>query len=213
MALTLKRRQFVEEYLRCWNASEAARRAGYKGKPNVVGPRLLAIVSIQNEVKRRIAETAMSADEVLLRLADQARSDIGDFIKVGKHQVRLDLARAKEAGLLRLVKSIRWTKYGPVLELYDAQAALALLGKHQRLFVERHEHSGPGGGPIVVLDLAGLSDDDLARMLANLERASGAADPDSPGAAPAAGGGPGPGTGPAVVDDPASAAAGAGTTV
>jgi phage terminase small subunit len=212
MALTPKRRQFIEEYLRCWNASEAAAAVGYKNARRQ-GSRLLTFVDIRNEVKRRIAETAMSADEVLLRLAEQARADIGDFIKVGKHQVRLDLARAQKAGLLRLVKSIRWTKYGPVLELYDAQAALALLGKHQRLFVERHEHSGPGGGPIVVLDLAGLSDDDLARMLANLERANGAADPDSPGTAPAASGGPGPGAGPAVVDDPASAAAGAGAPV
>lgn len=213
MALSRKRRQFVEEYLRCWNASEAARRAGYRTRANTAGERLMSNDDIRKEIARRIAATAMAADEVLLRLADQARADLGDFVKVGKRRVQLDLAKAKKAGLLRLVKSIRWTKYGPVLELYDAQAALITLGKHLRLFVERHEHSGPAGGPIVGLDLVGLSDDDLVQLLTNLERARGAADPDSPGTAPAPGGGSGTDTGPAVVDDPAPATAGSGETV
>src|SRR5690606_35612738 len=29
--LTAKQRRFIDEYLRCWNATEAAQRAGYKG--------------------------------------------------------------------------------------------------------------------------------------------------------------------------------------
>ena len=99
MSLTTKRIAFVEHYLACWNASEAARRAGYRGKANVVGPRLLADVSIQAYVKLRLADMQMTADEVMQRLADHARDD------------------SKGVSL----------------------KALELVGKHHKLFTERHE--------------------------------------------------------------------------
>lgn len=160
--LTAKQQVFVEEYLTCWNASEAARRAGYNGKANVVGPRLLANVSIRAEVQQRLTEKAMPADEVLARLADHARGSADDFISIyesplhditgkpvldreGKPIVRyfpsLNIEKAREQGMLHLVKKVTYTAHGPSVELYDAQAALSLLGKHHGLFVERHEHS------------------------------------------------------------------------
>ena len=67
MALTNKQRVFVEEYLRCWNATEAARRASY-AHPNVAGPRLLVNVSIAAEIEHEVSERSMSADEVASRL-------------------------------------------------------------------------------------------------------------------------------------------------
>ena len=98
MALTNKRRVFVYEYLKCWNASEAARRANFK-QPHSQGSRLLENVEVQAYIKARLAETAMSADEVLNRLADHARDD------------------SKGVSL----------------------RALELIGKHHKLFTERHE--------------------------------------------------------------------------
>ena len=79
MGLTNKRRVFIEEYLRCWNATEAARRAEYK-HPRRQGARLLSFVDIQKEVERRIEEKAMGANEVLNRLAEQARGDIDECL-------------------------------------------------------------------------------------------------------------------------------------
>ena len=76
--LTDRQRVFVEEYLTCWNASESARRAGYRGRANTVGPRLLANVGIQKYVEKRLSEKAMKADEVLARLADEARGTLSD---------------------------------------------------------------------------------------------------------------------------------------
>lgn len=88
MSLTTKRIKFVEEYLRCWNASEAARRAEY-AYPGTEGHRLLQIAEIQEYIKVRLAEVAMSADEVLQRLADKARGDDRDTLRalelIGKH--------------------------------------------------------------------------------------------------------------------------------
>ena len=152
MALKPKHRQFVEEYLRCWNASEAARRVGYSQRnADVNGPRLLVNAGIQEEIERRIAETKVSADEVLLRLADQARGSMADFVTVGPAGgVTVDLQKAERAGLLHLVHRLEETKYGLKIELYDAQAALITLGKGYALWREQ-EPPPPGQVNVIVV--------------------------------------------------------------
>jgi phage terminase small subunit len=77
--LSNKQRVFVEAYLQTWNATEAARRAGYK-HPDVQGPRLLGNVGIAAAIERRMREMAMQTDEMLARLAEQARANAGDFV-------------------------------------------------------------------------------------------------------------------------------------
>ena len=140
--LSNKQRVFVEEYLVCWNASEAARKAGYTGQANVVGPRLLADVRIATAVAARIAEKAMGADEVLLRLGDQARASFADFLTGSE----IDLVKAERNGKLHLVKRIAMSEKGAItLELHDAQAALVHIGRHHGLFVDKQEISGSLG--------------------------------------------------------------------
>jgi hypothetical protein len=135
--LTRKRRVFIEEYLQCWNGAEAARRAGYKF-PRRQASYLLTIPDIQAEIERRIDEKTMTADEVLLRLADQARADIGPFVsKNDDGELRLDWEKLKEAGLTHLVKSLIPTRYGTKIELHDAQAALVHLARSHALFKDR----------------------------------------------------------------------------
>lgn len=143
--LNNRQRVFVEEYLTCWNASEAARRAGYKSKPNVHGARLLANVSIRALIEQRLATKAMSAGEVLARLADHARGTLDDFIDA---RGVVDLRKARKAGKAHLLHRYSRTDKGTTIELYDAQAALALLGKHYKLFTERFEHTGKDGAPL-----------------------------------------------------------------
>lgn len=141
--LNNRQRVFVEEYLRCWNASEAVRRAGYKGKPNVRGAQLLANVSIAEAIAHRLSELQMSANEVLVRLTEQARSSMADFVDPRLNKI--DLVEAERRGKLHLIKSFRRStgKTETVaIELYDAQAALVTLGKHLKLFAEETEHKG-----------------------------------------------------------------------
>lgn len=135
MALNDKRRVFVEEYLATWNATEAARRAGY-AFPNVEGARLLVNDSIAQEIKQRIADKAMTADEVLVRLAEQARAEQSAYLT----ERGIDLAALIRSGKGHLVKGIKETKYGRDIEFYDAQAALVHIGKHHRIFAD-----GPSG--------------------------------------------------------------------
>ena len=74
MALTNKRKVFIAEYLKCWNASEAARRAGYK-YPGTEGHRLLKMAEIDERIQQVLDESAMSAHECLQLLSDIARGD------------------------------------------------------------------------------------------------------------------------------------------
>lgn len=132
MALTRKQQIFVLEYLNCWNASEAARRAGYSPKTaNEQGARLLANASVASEISHEIEERQIKPAEVLLRLTEQARSDMTDFITIDPATGRasIDLAKVKELGKLHLVKKVKTTRQGVEVELYDQQAALEKLGK------------------------------------------------------------------------------------
>lgn len=170
--LTRRQQVFVEEYLTCWNASEAARRSGYTGKPDVIGARLLGNVSIRALVEARMKEKAMGADEVIARLAEQARVNIGDFIEIKTpvHYEHIDpdddeseevLVREQELQILyrevqrrgHLVKKIGITKFGPLIEMVDTQSALVQIAKILRIAPDVREVSGLNGGPIDVVHI------------------------------------------------------------
>ncbi len=147
MGLTKKRRVFIEEYIRCWNATEAARRAGY-AHPGQQGHSLLKIIEITDLIQERIREKAMAADEVLLRLGEQARAEHTEYLLPDG---TVDLQRLLADGKGHLVKSTKWDRQGNlVVEWHDAQSALVHIGKAHKLFTERHEVTGADGGPVVI---------------------------------------------------------------
>ena len=77
MNLTAKQRRFIDEYFLCnMNATRAAIAAGYsKQTAYKIGSENLKKPQIVTEIERRLKESAMGADEVLSRLAEQARGD------------------------------------------------------------------------------------------------------------------------------------------
>lgn len=75
LPLTKQQRVFADEYLLCFNGAEAARRAGYKSKSNVIGSELLAIPNIKKYISQKLSERHMSADEALQLLAEMARGE------------------------------------------------------------------------------------------------------------------------------------------
>lgn len=137
MGLSKQRRVFVEEFLRCWTAAEAARRAGY-AHPRQRGSELMRVPEIAEEIQRRVSELAMSANEVLVRLAEHARGSAEDFITIDRRgRVKIDLQKARDAGKLHLVRKIKKGEFGVEIELHDAQAALVQLGRALGLFLDR----------------------------------------------------------------------------
>lgn len=160
--LTDKQQAFVVEYCKCWNASEAARRAGYSAKTAAsIGAENLTKPDIAAEIDAFKAAHMMSAEETQIALTEQARGDMGDFLAQDGDMVTIDLPKAvaaKKTGLIKKLNQSRTTRtYGngdvevtvnTSIELYDKQAALIQIGKIHKLFTERSELSAPDGGPI-----------------------------------------------------------------
>lgn len=147
MALSPKHQQFVNEYLKTWNATEAYRRVyncAYE-TANANGAKLLVNTSISDAIQQRIIENAMTADEVLARLAKHARGNMGDFLNVNANGATIDLVKAHNGEQLDIVRKFTQTtkRYGETeieevtIDLYDAQSALLNMGKHLDLFSDK----------------------------------------------------------------------------
>jgi phosphate uptake regulator len=140
---TAKEKRFVIAYLETWNATKAAEAAGYK-EPRL-GYRVLQRQRIKDAISKGLDEAAMPANEVLARLGQHARVNIGDFIKivnkVDKNGIpyqdyQLDLDMVKKYGYL--IKELTWSRTGrPNIVLVDSQAALALLARHHGLLNDK----------------------------------------------------------------------------
>jgi hypothetical protein len=76
----------------------------------------------------------MSADEVLLRLAEQARGEHGKYLRPDG---AVDFNAVIADGKGHLIKGIKETKYGLDIEFYDAQTALVHIGKYHGLFTDK----------------------------------------------------------------------------
>jgi phage terminase small subunit len=128
---------FILEYVKDWNATRAAKAAGYSKKTAYsIGNENLRKPEIKAEIDKRLTEMTMSAAEVLKRLSDMARADMSDYVDIKDGKTTLNLAKAKEDGKLHLIKSISPTAHGLRVDLHDAQTALEKIGKYHKLFTE-----------------------------------------------------------------------------
>lgn len=152
-SLTGKQQAFVDAYITCgFNATEAARRAGYSGDDTamrVVGARNIANVNVRAEIDRLLSERLMSRDEVLARLAEHAGVTLDDFVDEAGD---IDLERARTRGKMHLAKKYTRTetvsKFGmrevrAQIELHDPQSALVQLGRYYKLFTDKIEYALP----------------------------------------------------------------------
>lgn len=147
---TNKQKVWLEEYLECWNATEAARRAGY-ASPNAAGPRMLLKDSIKEKIQARLNEKVMSADEVMVILSDIAHGTIEDFMNVDEDgKLEFDFARAKKENKLKLINKVIPTREGLKVELQDRMKALELIGKHHGLFRDNLDITS-GSEPIQII--------------------------------------------------------------
>ncbi len=170
--LTKKQKAFVEWYMQNgWNATEAAKQAGYKGNRSqlsVIGHQNLAKLNIQKVIDKRFEQMGMGANEVIAHLTVMARGfDVTQYAttietytkgKDGKvypsgFAIDIDMKRLQKDGFSHLVKRIYATKTGSIqVEMHDRKHALELIGKHRKLFTDKLLLEGS-------LDLTGISDD------------------------------------------------------
>ncbi len=145
--LTPKQRLFVTAYLaNGFNATKAAKEAGYSEKTAYsIGAENLTKPVIAAAIKKGLSDHAMGAEEVLARLADHARGDMGDFLAIRAGNAFFDLEKAEKVGKLHLIKRYAFSrKTGMELELHDPQSALNTLARHHGLLKDRVQHEGEG---------------------------------------------------------------------
>ena len=139
---------FVDSYLQCFNATKAALDAGYSENTAAeIGYENLRKPQIEQVISKRLKQAAMSADEVLMRLAEQARGEHGKYITTSG---AVDIATLVNDKKAHLIKKVKETKDGMEYEFYDAQSALNTLAKHHGLLTDKTEITGKDGEAIQV---------------------------------------------------------------
>jgi len=179
--LSFKRRRLAEAYLaNGFNGKAAAITAGFSEKrAAVTASEILSDPLVKAYIEERMKQTQMTADEVLFRLGEFARGDMREFMMLTPEELK----RHPKAWLVKKLKlealALKPEKKKPTsviqealvpppepfvyidsIELYDAQSALELLGKHHKLFTDKHEITGKDGEPIPVL-ITGMDMDEL----------------------------------------------------
>jgi phage terminase small subunit len=170
--LTPKEERFVSEYLIDLDAKRAATVAGFA--PSVAASKAYQWVS-NSKVKphvyaalraaqTKLAEkTGITVERVLTEYAKLGFSNMADYMRVGADgDPVLDfsaLSRDQAAALAEVTvedfrdgrgeeaRDVRRVKF----KLSDKKAALDSIAKHLGMFVDKHEHSGPGGKAIEVV--------------------------------------------------------------
>ncbi len=130
-------RVFLIEYLVHGNATKAAEAAGY-ANPSQQGSRLTRSKKILAAIDQYFHAQELSAAQVVARLSEQGRAAYADYLNADG---TVDLAGMKRAGLMHLVKSVRPTAHGLVVEFHDAQSALVHVGRYHGLFTDRVEQT------------------------------------------------------------------------
>ena len=132
--LTDKQYMFVEIYLSCFNATEACRGAGYKGNDRSLasmGWENLRKPNVKEAIRRRLSAQAMSTEEALKRVAEIARGNMAQFIKVDPNTQKkiLDLSAVLDEGQGGIIKSMDVMPDGEIknVELYPKDKALDMI--------------------------------------------------------------------------------------
>ena len=148
--LTIKQRLFIDHYIICMNATEAARLAGYEGEETTLantGSQNLRNPYVLREIDSRLKPFTMAANETLIHNTDIARGDISDAMNsLGG----IDPLEAKRRGKSHLIKRFK-TKVTTItekdgsereiieteIEMYDRLDALKTLAKFHSLLIDR----------------------------------------------------------------------------
>lgn len=167
--LTVKQKIFVDEYLIDFNGTRAYKIA----YPNVkndntagqLASRLLKNAKIgpyiEERMKDRQRRTEITQDRVLNELAKIAFADIKDYLEyrtektvvsedvdgtpIVDYKQIVDLMDSKDVDT-SVVQEVSISKDGTFkFKMYDKQKALADVGKHLGMFVDKVEHSGSMG--------------------------------------------------------------------
>jgi len=167
--LSEKNKQFCREYVIDLNGTQAAIRAGYSEKTaGSQANRLLKNAEIKKYIaelqQKRVDKLEISADRVLKEAARLAYFDIRKLYDDKNRLLNIrDLDDDTAAALAAVDVDELFEGRGEDRELigysrkvktFNKVSSVELLMRHLNLLVDRHEHTGKDGGPIVVQELS-----------------------------------------------------------
>lgn len=166
--LSKKHRRFVNEYLKCFNQTEAYLKVYPTSTYDAArahAARLVTNGNVREEIEKTLAEVHMSAEEALKLQAEIARGDMGQIMEVSSNGFYLDMQKAQQAGLTKLIKKVKqrttiFIAKKPSdedreiteleIELYPADVAQERILKMHGKFLERVDVTS-GGEPLKVI--------------------------------------------------------------
>lgn len=171
----IRQRLFILHYLKSYNATQAAKDAGYSAKSaENQGGRMIRKAQVQEaiaEEEHNIAnKLCVSKDKIMKEMSLIGFSNIDEHLTVDDggtvralsfDELPLGASRAiKKIKEKRIIKSVQGTKDKPSedvilestfeFELYDKITALVNMGKELGMFRDRQEHTGKDGVPLEV---------------------------------------------------------------
>lgn len=149
--MTPKQQAFVEQYLVDLNATDACRRAGYAGRHvNTTARDLMRRPEIKAAIDAAMAargeRTRVTGDRVLLEIESMALLDVAELVKVRRVS---DIAKLP-IEVRRAIVGWKRDRFGCLEIQLAKETALQMLAKHHGLLVDKVEHTGKNGGPIML---------------------------------------------------------------
>ena len=144
--ITNKQLKFVTEYLKDFNATQAAIRTGYsKNGAEVQGSRLLSNVNVQQEVQK-IQDEAANEALVTTKYIVEGLKEVAERCLTRKAVMVFDRA---EKGYIQKTEECKDQTTGEITEegvwefdSMGANKALELLGKYKNIFKESEKENG-----------------------------------------------------------------------
>ena len=146
--LTEKQIRFVEEYLCCFDGTQAAIKAGYSEKyANRQAYSLLQNPQVQEYLRERRADlqdrTNIKQEDVINELAAVALFDMTDIVNITEIDGRPCIAYTPTAELTekqrRAIAYIKQGKHGIEIKSHDKMTALKLLGEYLGIFKAKED--------------------------------------------------------------------------
>lgn len=186
MALNVKQRRFVDEYLIDLNATQAAIRAGYsERRASEIAYQLLQKTTVQEYLTERRADlekrTEITQDKVLAELAKIGFADIRNALAWGPEVMVVDELTGETAvsnGVALIpsgkidddtasaISEISQTAQGIKIKMHDKRAALVDIGRHLGMFKDKVEVTGKDGAPLMPNRAMDMTDEQLAAIAA-----------------------------------------------
>jgi phage terminase small subunit len=170
---------FCREFIIDLNGTQAAIRSGSpdnEASAAVTASRWLSMAKVQKRIAElksdQFKRLEINADEVLGELK---RIGFSDLRKIFKDDGKVKEVMDWPDDIASCISSIEveetfdgfgenktWTGYTKKVRFWDKTKCLELMGKHLKLFTEKHELSGVDGKPIEIKNASKLSDEELA---------------------------------------------------